>query len=55
MSDNDKMCKPLILPNLKPKNPLGLKRKGTIKHKDKRKDNERNKRHEYNHASFLCC
>jgi hypothetical protein len=31
----------LVVPKLKPRNPLGLKRKGTIRHKDKRKDSEK--------------
>ena len=37
----DKRQLPLRLPASKPRNPLGLKRKGTIKHKDKRKEDKR--------------
>lgn len=29
--------KPLVVPKSKPRNPFGLVRKGTVKHKDKRK------------------
>ena len=31
---------PLVVPKIKPRNPLGLKRKGTVKHKDKRRESE---------------
>jgi hypothetical protein len=41
MSNTTEKQKPLVVPKLKPKNPLGLKRKGTIRHKDKRKESEK--------------
>lgn len=37
----DKQPLPLRLPASKPRNPLGLHRKGTIKHKDRRKEDRR--------------
>jgi hypothetical protein len=36
MSNTTEKQKLLVVPKLKPRNPLGLKRKGTIRHKDKR-------------------
>jgi hypothetical protein len=38
----DKRQLPLRLPASKPRNPLGLVRKGTIRHKNKRKELPRN-------------
>ena len=40
MPKYEKKGKPLVVPKIKPRNPLGLKRKGTTRHKDKRRESE---------------